>query len=187
LLNMKAFEKAFTDAYNGKPAAITEEQANQFMRQYFASLQMKSASENIAKGQKFLDENKKKAGIKITASGLQYEVIKEGTGPIPTLEDNVTVHYTGTLIDGSVFDSSIANGKPASFPVKGVIPGWTEILQLMKTGSKYKVYIPSELAYGAQGNGRTIKPNSVLIFEMELLSVDPKPASTPAPKPRPIK
>ena len=107
-----------------------------------------------------------------TGSGLQYEILNEGTGDKPQITDEVTVHYTGTLIDGTVFDSSVERGEPASFPVNGVIPGWIEALQLMPTGSKWKLYIPSELAYGPRGAGRMIGPNETLIFEVELISIN---------------
>ena len=172
--NMAVFEKAFNDVMDNKKTALTEQEVSAFAQQYFMALQMKNGAKNKEKGTKFLDDNKKRSGVTVTASGLQYEVVKEGTGQIPAAEDKVSVHYKGTLIDGTTFDSSYDRGQPATFPVSGVIPGWTEALQLMKVGSKYKVYIPSDLAYGAQGAGEKIKPNSVLIFEMELLSIEPK-------------
>ena len=128
--------------------------------------------ENVAKGKAFLEENKKKAGVQTTASGMQYIVMKEGTGAKPGLNDKVTTHYHGTVIDGTVFDSSVERGQPASFPVSGVIPGWTEALQMMPVGSKWKLFLPSELAYGERGAGGKIGPNSVLVFEVELLSID---------------
>jgi FKBP-type peptidyl-prolyl cis-trans isomerase FklB len=124
-------------------------------------------TENMA----FLEENAKKEGIQITETGLQYEVITMGTGPKPTLDQTVKVHYHGTLIDGSVFDSSVDRGEPIEFPVTGVIPGWVEGLQLMPVGSKFKFYIPYDLAYGERGAGQMIKPFSTLIFEVELLEV----------------
>ena len=123
-------------------------------------------------GKKFLEENKTKEGIVTLASGMQYQVITEGTGDSPTLESKVTTHYHGTLIDGTVFDSSVDRGQPASFPVNGVIPGWTEALQLMKVGSKWKLFIPSELAYGPNSPGGAIGPNATLIFDIELISID---------------
>ena len=126
---------------------------------------------NKKKGEEFLAENKKKPGVKTTESGLQYLVLKEGTGKKPELDDNVLCHYHGTLIDGTVFDSSVDRGEPASFPVNRVIPGWTEVLQLMKEGSKWRVFIPSKLAYGQRGAPPKIGPNETLIFEIELLQV----------------
>jgi len=128
--------------------------------------------ENMKKGASFLSENKKKEGVKTTPSGLQYKVITEGNGATPKYSDKVTVNYEGTLIDGTVFDSSYKRGEPISFPVSGVIKGWTEALQLMKEGSTYMLYIPSNLAYGAQGSGRSIGPNETLIFKVELIKVN---------------
>lgn len=131
-----------------------------------------SPEENKAAGATFLAENGKKPSIKTTASGLQYEVLTEGKGKKPTATDNVTVHYKGTTIDGKEFDSSYGRGEPATFPLNGVIPGWTEGVQLMPEGSKYKFYIPSNLAYGEQGAGGSIGPNETLIFEVELIKIN---------------
>ena len=125
----------------------------------------------LEKGEKFLAENKSKEGVKTTASGLQYKVVKEGTGKSPAATDNVLVHYEGKLLDGTVFDSSIKRGEPISFPLNRVIPGWTEGLQLMKEGGKSTLYIPSKLAYGASGAGGAIGPNETLIFEVELIKI----------------
>ena len=130
-----------------------------------------SGSVNKARGEKFLAENKSKDGVKTTASGLQYKVIKEGTGKKPAKENTVKVHYTGTTIDGKVFDSSVERGEPIEFPLAGVIAGWTEGVQLMSVGSKYTLYIPSNLAYGEQGAGQAIGPNETLIFYVELLDI----------------
>jgi FKBP-type peptidyl-prolyl cis-trans isomerase len=130
-----------------------------------------SGSVNKARGEKFLAENKSKDGVKTTASGLQYKVIKEGTGKKPAKENTVKVHYTGTTIDGKVFDSSVERGEPIEFPLAGVIAGWTEGVQLMSVGSKYTLYIPSNLAYGEQGAGQAIGPNETLIFDVELLDI----------------
>lgn len=129
------------------------------------------ADVNEAAGKKFLEENGKRVEVKTTASGLQYEVIKEGDGEQPTAQDQVEVHYTGKLIDGTVFDSSVERGMPATFGVTQVIPGWVEALQLMKAGSKWRLFIPSQLAYGPQGAGGVIGPNATLIFDVELLKV----------------
>ncbi|MHA2219874.1 MAG: FKBP-type peptidyl-prolyl cis-trans isomerase, partial [Candidatus Hodarchaeales archaeon] len=135
--------------------------------------QMKELSEkNKKEGEEYLAENKKKEDIVITQSGLQYKVLKKGTGKIPKSTDTVTVNYRGTLIDGTEFDSSYRRGQPASFKVNGVIRGWTEALQLMKEGAKWQLYIPSNLAYGERGAGRNIGPNSTLIFEVELISIN---------------
>ena len=133
---------------------------------------MKSQGEkNKKEGEAFLAENKKKEGVKTLASGLQYKVIKEGTGKTPKATDKVSTHYQGTLIDGTEFDSSYKRGEPATFPVNGVIPGWTEALQLMKVGSKWQLFVPSKLAYGEKGAGPIIGPNAVLIFTVELLAI----------------
>jgi FKBP-type peptidyl-prolyl cis-trans isomerase FklB len=130
------------------------------------------AEKNIKAGEEFLAANKVKEGVVTTESGLQYKVIEEGSGPKPSPTDNVTVHYKGTLINGEEFDSSYKRNQPATFPVNGVIKGWTEALQLMSKGSKWELYIPSEIAYGAQGAGGAIGPNEVLIFEVELLEIN---------------
>ena len=133
--------------------------------------QKKAAEENLAAGRAFLEENKAKEGVTILPSGLQYKVIEEGTGASPASADTVTVHYRGTLIDGTEFDSSYSRGEPASFPANRVIDGWKEALQIMKEGAKWQLFIPAELAYGARSVGDKIGPNSTLIFEVELLSV----------------
>jgi FKBP-type peptidyl-prolyl cis-trans isomerase len=142
--------------------------------------QKELGEKNKTEGTKFLEDNKKKPGVKTTASGLQYKVEKEGTGAQPKPTDMVTVNYRGTLIDGTEFDSSYKRGQPATFPVNGVIKGWTEALQLMKQGSKYQLFIPANLAYGERAMGPDIGPNSTLIFEVELQDVKPPP--TPAPQ-----
>jgi len=131
----------------------------------------KLSEKNKADGEKFLAENAKKAGVKVLPSGLQYKVITTGTGKSPKATDTVTTQYKGTLIDGTEFDSSYKRGEPATFPVSGVIPGWTEALQLMKEGAKWQLFLPPNLAYGERGAGRDIGPNSTLIFEVELISV----------------
>jgi FKBP-type peptidyl-prolyl cis-trans isomerase len=142
-----------------------------------AAERKKQATENLAKGKAFLEANKTKEGVKVLPSGLQYKVIKEGTGAIPTADNKVKTHYRGRLLDGTEFDSSYKRNQPAEFPVKGVIKGWTEALQLMKTGAKWELYIPADLAYGERGRP-SIPPNSVLIFEIELLEIV-KPQSSP--------
>ncbi|MEP7170836.1 MAG: FKBP-type peptidyl-prolyl cis-trans isomerase [Bacteroidota bacterium] len=133
----------------------------------------KKGEANIERGKKFLEDNAKKEGVKTTASGLQYQIVKEGTGPKPALTDKVSVHYHGTLVDGKVFDSSVERGQPAEFGVNQVIPGWTEALQMMPVGSKWKLWIPSNIAYGERSPGGSIGPNETLIFEVELLAIVP--------------
>ena len=149
------------------------------MKKIWNKNRKKSGDKNKTEGAKFLEENKKKEGVKTTASGLQYKVLKEGNGAQPKASDTVTVNYRGTLINGTEFDSSYKRGQPATFPVNGVIKGWTEALQLMKVGSKYQLFIPSTLAYGERAVSPDLTANSTLIFEVELL--DAKPAPTPAP------
>jgi FKBP-type peptidyl-prolyl cis-trans isomerase len=163
----------FIQAIKGDSAALkmTPEACQAYIQKYFMEATAKEAKKTQEEGQKFLSENKTKQGVITTASGLQYKVEKEGTGVKPTAEDKVKVNYTGTLLDGTKFDSSADHGEPAVIAVGQVIKGWTEVLQLMPVGSKYTVWIPSELGYGEQGAGRDIKPNSVLKFEIELLEI----------------
>tara|TARA_Y200000002_G_scaffold176060_2_gene145181 strand:- start:191 stop:865 length:675 start_codon:yes stop_codon:yes gene_type:complete len=168
----QAVASAFSDVFEGNEVKINEEDANMLIQDYFVELSQKKSQEAISTGQAFLDENGKKEGVTTTASGLQFEVLTNGTGATPVEKDQVTVHYHGTLVDGTVFDSSVERGQPATFPVNGVIPGWEEALQLMNVGSKYKLYIPSDLAYGERGAGGSIGPNETLIFEVELLSIN---------------
>lgn len=167
-----AMASAFNDVFSDKEVRITEDEANLLIQDYFLELSEKKSQEATAEGSSFLIENAKKEGVITTSSGLQYEIISNGTGATPSESDKVTVHYHGTLLDGTVFDSSVDRGQPATFPVNGVIPGWVEALQLMNVGSKYKLYIPSDLAYGERGAGGAIGPNATLIFEVELLSIN---------------
>ena len=170
--------KGFKDSYTGGKTLLTEEESRQAIQNFQKQLMAKQAEaakqqaeKNKADGEKFLAENKGKDGVRTTASGLQYKVIQEGTGKSPTADNTVEVHYKGTLINGTEFDSSYKRGQTATFPVSGVIPGWTEGLQLMKEGGKYQLFVPSNLAYGERGAGRDIGPNAALIFEVELISV----------------
>ncbi|MEW6157745.1 MAG: FKBP-type peptidyl-prolyl cis-trans isomerase [Verrucomicrobiota bacterium] len=168
------------DVLSGGKTKLTEEEVKEVLTAFSKELNQKqlekaqvAAEKNKTDGEKFLTENKAKEGIKTTASGLQYKVVKEGTGKKPTANDTVTTHYRGTLIDGTEFDSSYKRNEPATFPVSGVIKGWTEALQLMPVGSKWQLFIPSELAYGEAGTrGGPIGPNATLIFDIELLSIE---------------
>lgn len=170
-LNVDAFAEGFISGMYGEEAKLNVEDIRAFVNAYFTEAQKIENEKYKIEGEEFLAENAKKEGVTTTESGLQYEVIKEGDGAKPTAEDKVRVHYHGTLIDGTVFDSSVDRDKPAEFGVNQVIPGWTEALQLMNVGSKYKLYIPYNIAYGERGAGQTIKPFSTLIFEVELLDI----------------
>lgn len=184
-VDLKALAAGIEDTLADKEPQLKQEEM-QAALQAMQEVAMKKATEDAAKNEKegedYLVKNKSNPNVKTTESGLQYEVLKEGDGPSPKATDVVKVHYTGTLISGKKFDSSVDRGQPIEFPVNGVIPGWTEALQLMKTGAKYKLFIPSKLAYGPRGNGE-IPPNSVLIFEVELLEVKPQPAAAPEEAP----
>ncbi len=171
-INAAAFAEGLSNVFKKEKTQITAEDANKFIGEYFQAIQNKKLEANMIAGQKFLEENKSKPGVVTLPSGLQYIVIKEGTGPKPTLADKVTTHYHGTLTDGTVFDSSVERGEPATFPVNGVIKGWTDALQLMSVGSKWKLFVPPALGYGERGAGGAIGPNATLIFEVELISIN---------------
>ncbi len=170
-LNVEAFTDALTTAYAGQMPDITPEQANKILQDYFTNMQAERGAEALERGLKFLEENKNNEGVVVLPSGLQYKVLTEGNGAKPTAKQTVSCHYEGRLIDGTVFDSSYRRGEPAEFPVNGVIAGWVEALQLMTVGSKWQLYIPSELAYGPHGAGSSIGPNETLIFDVELLGI----------------
>jgi len=177
-VNPDVLLQGIKDVLSGGKTLMTEQEVNETMMNFQKDImakqqaRMKELSEkNKKEGEAFLAENKKKEGIIALPSGLQYKVIKEGDGKIPTATDTVTVHYRGTLIDGTEFDSSYTRGQPVTFPVKGVVPGFSEALQLMKVGSKWQLFIPSNLAYGERGAGDDIGPNSTLIFDLELISI----------------
>lgn len=170
-INFTDFIKAIEDVMTKKELELDQQEAQNIINEYISRIQSDRFKHNKEAGEAFLTENKKKPNIVTLPSGLQYEVIKEGKGKIPTATDQVTCHYEGSLIDGTIFDSSIQRGTPATFGVGQVIKGWVEALQLMPIGSKWKLYIPSELAYGANGAGQTIEPNSTLIFEIEVLDI----------------
>ncbi len=173
-INIDLLSEAFRQVLKGDSTLFTPVEANEMVSNFFQKMGEKVAQENLEAGNAFLEKNKAREGVTTTASGLQYEVITEGTGPKPVAEDMVRVHYHGTLIDGKVFDSSVERGEPAEFPVGGVIQGWVEALQLMPVGSKWKIYLPASLAYGERGAGGDIQPNSALVFEVELLEILPK-------------
>jgi len=167
----EVFLNGFTDVFKGNTPKIDPEDANRILESFIAGVNQEKNGNNLEEGRKFLAENSKAEGVIELPSGLQYQVLKEGNGSKPKIADQVKCHYHGTLIDGSVFDSSVQRGKPAVFPVGGVIRGWVEALQLMTVGSKWKLFIPSELAYGKQGAGGVIGPDTTLIFEVELLEI----------------
>lgn len=172
-INQAIFQKAMNDVFKGNKLAIVEEGLDACIGTYQQKAQSAKSSVAKAAGKKFLDANAKRAGVITLKSGLQYEVVKAGTDTTkPTLNDKVKCHYHGTLIDGKVFDSSVDRGEPIVFPVSGVIKGWTEALQLMTVGSKWKLYIPSELAYGDQQAGPAIAAGSTLIFDVELIGIE---------------
>lgn len=177
-LNSADFAAGVASVYDGVKPEMTFDEAKRIVNEYFAKLEAEMQAEaakqgevNRKNGEAFLSENAKREGIKVTESGLQYEVLESGKGDSPKASDNVEVHYTGKLIDGTVFDSSVERGVPASFGVTQVIPGWVEALQLMHEGDKWRLYIPSDLAYGPNGAGGVIGPNMSLIFDVELLRV----------------
>lgn len=177
-ITVSDFAAGVASVYDGVPSRMTIDEAKAVINEYFAAMQARqqAAAEEVGKvnreaGVAFLAKNAERPEVKVTATGLQYEVLTEGDGPKPKATDRVEVHYTGRLLDGTVFDSSVERGAPATFGVTQVIPGWVEALQLMNAGSKWRLYIPSDLAYGPQGAGGAIGPNATLIFDVELLKV----------------
>jgi FKBP-type peptidyl-prolyl cis-trans isomerase FklB len=170
-VNPEIFLEAFKDTFDGEMPKIMPEEANKILEEFIGKANASKGVDNLEEGVKFLAENSKAEGVIELPSGLQYKVLKEGDGAIPKTTDQVKCHYHGTLTDGSVFDSSVERGQPADFPVNGVIQGWVEALQLMSAGSKWKLFVPSELAYGQQGAGGAIGPNTALIFDVELLEI----------------
>ena len=188
-VDYEILKKGIDDGFTGAEPQLTQEEMTAAQQEFAAEIQAEQEAQmeemkkkNSELGAAYLAENKGKEGVVVTDSGLQYEVLKEGDGDMPTAEDVVKVDYVGTLIDGSEFDSSITRGEPVTFPVGQVIPGWTEALQMMKVGSKYRVVIPAELAYGETGAPPVIEPNSVLIFEIDLLGIEKEEAATEAPE-----
>jgi len=178
-INVAALSKGFEDVFQGVDPLIAQEKGTQMIQAYFQKARQAKLDNNLAAANEFLEENKKKEGVVTLPSGLQYQVLTEGSGPVPQLNDKVKVNYVGTLVDGREFDSTTGKA-PAEFFVTGVIKGWTEALQLMKVGSKWKLFVPPALAYGENPRpGGIIEPNNALIFEIELLEVIPTPQSNP--------
>lgn len=178
-INVKDFADGVAAVFSGETPKMTYDEAKEEIRKFFTEMEERQKAEaakmgevNAKAGENFLAENAKRPEVKTTATGLQYEIVKEGDGPTPNRGDRVTVHYTGKLIDGTVFDSSVERGEPATFGVTQVIPGWVEALQMMKTGSQWRLYIPSKLAYGPNGAGGVIGPNATLIFDVELIKIE---------------
>ena len=170
-LQVEDFVKGLTDVLNEKQPDITYDEAKEVINEFFIKLQKEKMEINKKAGEEFLHINKGRAGVVELPSGLQYQVLKQGNGAKPKATDKVKCHHHGTLINGTVFDSSVQRGQPAVFGVNQVIPGWVEALQLMPVGSKWRLFIPSNLAYGEQGAGEMIEPNSTLIFDVELLDI----------------
>ncbi|MES1929623.1 Peptidylprolyl isomerase [Salinisphaera dokdonensis CL-ES53] len=178
-IDVDSLAEGVRDTVNGDETRLSQDELDGVMQGFVQDMEAaqqkkvdQQSENNLEKGKKFLAENKDKEGVETTDSGLQYKVLEEGDGSSPSSSDSVTVHYTGKLIDGTVFDSSRKRGEPVTFPVDAVIPGWTEALQLMKRGAKYELYIPADLAYGERGAGAQIGPNETLIFDVELISVE---------------
>ena len=180
-IDVKDFADGVAAVFSGEAPKMTYDEAKAEIQKFFTEMEERQRAQaaaagkvNQEAGEAFLKENGAREGVKTTASGLQYEVIEEGTGAMPKASDDVTVHYAGKLIDGTVFDSSVERGAPATFGVTQVIPGWVEALQMMKEGAKWRLFIPSQLAYGPNGAGGVIGPNSTLIFDVELIKVNSK-------------
>lgn len=172
-INADDFAEALRDVYGDKEKKMSYDEAKKVVQEFFTELEANAGAMNEELGKKFLEQNAQNEGVKVTESGLQYLVLKEGDGAKPGPNDVVTVHYTGRLIDGTVFDSSVERGEPATFAVGQVIPGWVEGLQLMSEGAAWRLFIPSNLAYGPHGTG-PIQPNSTLIFDVQLIKVESK-------------
>lgn len=178
-INVTDFADGVAAVFAGEKPKMTYDEAKEEIRKFFTAMEQRQQAEaakmgevNAKAGEEFLAKNATRPEVKVTATGLQYEVLTEGNGETPSKSDRVTVHYTGKLIDGTVFDSSVERGEPATFGVTQVIPGWVEALQMMKTGAKWRLYIPSALAYGPNGAGDAIGPNATLIFDVELIKIE---------------
>lgn len=171
-LDVASFVKAFTEIMNNGTPTLSPQEANELIQQFFSKKQDEMLGNNLEEGKAFLQENSLQENVVTLPSGLQYEILNEGSGEKPKATDKVKCHYHGTLLNGTVFDSSVQRGQPAVFGVNQVIKGWVEALQLMAVGSKWRLFIPSHLAYGEQGAGSSIEPNATLIFEVELLGIE---------------
>ncbi|NLY25557.1 MAG: FKBP-type peptidyl-prolyl cis-trans isomerase [Bacteroidales bacterium] len=171
-LDVESFVKAFTEIMNNSTPSMSPQEANEIIQQFFSKKQDEMLQNNLEEGKAFLEENSKKENVVTLPSGLQYEILTEGSGEKPGAADQVKCHYHGTLLNGTVFDSSVQRGQPAVFGVNQVIKGWVEALQLMAVGSKWRLFVPSHLAYGEQGAGNSIEPNTTLIFDVELLGIE---------------
>jgi FKBP-type peptidyl-prolyl cis-trans isomerase FklB len=170
-INPDLFLQAINDTFTGEMPKMMPEEANKILEEFMQKANQGEAKNNLEEGLKFLAENKSETGVNELPSGLQYKILEEGDGELPSTDSEVKCHYHGTLIDGTVFDSSVERGEPAVFPVNAVIPGWVEALQMMPEGSKWRLFVPPELAYGEQGAGGVIGPNSTLVFDVELLEI----------------
>ena len=171
-LDVESFVKSFSEVMSNSTPSMSPQEANEIIQQFFSKKQEEMIGNNLEEGKSFLEENSKKENVVSLPSGLQYEILTEGSGEIPKATDKVKCHYHGTLLNGTVFDSSVQRGQPAVFGVNQVIKGWVEALQLMAVGSKRRLFIPSHLAYGEQGAGNSIEPNAALIFDVELLGIE---------------
>jgi FKBP-type peptidyl-prolyl cis-trans isomerase FklB len=171
-LDVESFVKSFSEVMSNSTPSMSPQEANEIIQQFFSKKQEEMLGNNLEEGKSFLEENSKKENVVSLPSGLQYEILTEGSGEIPKATDKVKCHYHGTLLNGTVFDSSVQRGQPAVFGVNQVIKGWVEALQLMAVGSKWRLFIPSHLAYGEQGAGNSIEPNAALIFDVELLGIE---------------
>lgn len=172
VINYEDFTAGVRAAYGAEPPKMTTDEAKQTVNKFFTEMEQRVAEVNKQAGEAYLAQNAKRPEVRVTASGLQYQIIKEGSGESPKRTDRVTVHYTGALINGQVFDSSIERGQPATFGVTQVIPGWVEALQMMKPGAEWRLFIPSSLGYGPNGAGGMIGPNMALIFDVRLISIE---------------
>ena len=171
-LDVESFVKSFSEVMSNSTPSMSPQEANEIIQHFFSKKQEEMLGNNLEEGRTFLEENSKKENVVSLPSGLQYEILTEGSGEIPKATDKVKCHYHGTLLNGTVFDSSVQRGQPAVFGVNQVIKGWVEALQLMAVGSKWRLFIPSHLAYGEQGAGNSIEPNAALIFDVELLGIE---------------